>query len=64
MRYVYPDVHISPIAPHILVWNLHDGGKDMDDNKTALPPAPGCPVPRRPDLDDLIFQDGWLISDR
>ena len=36
----------------------------MDDNKTALPPATGCPVPRRPDLDDLIFQDGWLISDR
>lgn len=35
----------------------------MNDNKTA--PANQCPAPRKPDLDDLIFQgEGWLASDR
>lgn len=37
----------------------------MNDNKTAPLPAPERPAPRKPDLDDLIFQgEGWLVSDR
>ncbi len=38
----------------------------MNDNKKPLPSKPAeSPAPRRPDLDDLIFQgEGWLTSDR
>ena len=37
----------------------------MNNDKTVLPQDNGSPAPRRPDLDDLIFQEeGWLASDR
>ena len=37
----------------------------MNDNRTPLPKNADAPAPRRPDLDDLIFQgEGWLASDR
>jgi hypothetical protein len=37
----------------------------MNDNKALLPLPPEQPIPRGPDLDDLIFQgEGWLTSDR
>ena len=36
----------------------------MNDDKTVLPQDNSSPTPRRPDLDDLIFQEGWLASDR
>ena len=36
----------------------------MNDNKAPLPKNADAPAPRRPDLDDLIFQDRWLPSDR
>lgn len=37
----------------------------MNENKTVSRPPADCPAPRKPDLDDLIFQDeGWLASDR
>lgn len=37
----------------------------MNETRTIPPPSADRPAPRRPDLDDLIFQDeGWLVSDR
>ena len=36
----------------------------MNDNKTTQLPSAEHPAPRKPDLDDLIFQDRWLPSDR
>ena len=37
----------------------------MNDDKPVLPQDNGSPPPRRPDLDDFIFQEeGWLASDR
>ena len=37
----------------------------MNDNKTTQLPSAERPAPRKPDLDDLIFQgEGWLASDR
>ena len=37
----------------------------MNDDKTNLSQDNNSPPPRRPDLDDLIFQEeGRLVSDR
>ena len=37
----------------------------MNDSRTQPAPATDNAPPRRPDLDDLIFQgEGWLASDR
>ena len=37
----------------------------MNDNKTTQLPSAERPAPRKPDLDDQIFQgEGWLSSDR
>lgn len=37
----------------------------MADNKIPCTVPAESPAPRRPDLDDLIFQgEGWLASDR
>lgn len=37
----------------------------MSENQTLKPKPADSPAPRRPDLDDLIFQEeGWLVSDR
>ena len=42
-----------------------NGGVCMNDNKTTQLPSAERPAPRKPDLDDLIFQgEGWLASDR
>ena len=35
----------------------------MDEKTNILIPHPEYPVPKQ-DVDDLIFQDCWLISDR
>jgi hypothetical protein len=37
----------------------------MADKPISVPDLPDSAAPRRPDLDDLIFQgEGWLASDR
>ena len=37
----------------------------MNDNRALPPKTSDATAPRRPDLDDLIFQgESWLVSDR
>ena len=36
----------------------------MAEKPISVPDLPDSAAPRRPDLDDLIFQDCWLPSDR
>lgn len=37
----------------------------MYDDNARQPQGEDARAPRRPDLDDLIFQgEGWLVSDR
>ena len=58
--------HITPCAAYIDIYCMYiKGGFLMNNDNTVLPQNNGSPAPRRPDLDDLIFQEeGWLASDR